>query len=295
VAERGWTVSGIDVDTGEDLIVKVFDDGRPSSLQFLVQLKSATDATIQADALAVKQRIAVSDLTDWEGMHPPVALVVWNVSTHRGFWQTASNLLVELDRTQEGWRTQQTVTLTIPVSNPCDPSGLDELRKAIAEQLVPVHAPDRVVELRLEFDFDRRPHGGEAKEKWHQFLRVGGETKVEKQYVKKLGYPKWYHRLFGGAPTIPEGIVVKSPDEGKRISLRVEVRTDSGVVALPRTELVMRRQGSEEALFFSALESDPIEFSLVARTDSTEITFRRRSFGATFAELRQVLAFLLAL
>ena len=139
-----WNASEITPDTGEDVLVKVFEapqgsasEGTPTGLTFLAQVKSIDAPGAHTDAVQIAYSLRTADLKDWEGHQPPVVLVIWDVSARIGYWLTVTDAIKRMEAGDAGWRAQKTVTAHVPLQNECNHAGLLRLRKLVADAVLP--------------------------------------------------------------------------------------------------------------------------------------------------------------
>jgi tetratricopeptide (TPR) repeat protein len=83
-----WTVDRFGRDYGEDLFLRIFEDGNPTGHDFYVQLKG-TDS-IQQYALKNSPSFSYSVdlvcLNQWQGYQWPVVFVLWDITQKTGYW-----------------------------------------------------------------------------------------------------------------------------------------------------------------------------------------------------------------
>src|SRR4051812_26037884 len=91
----GWIPSGVETDMGEDLLVRIFDEGETTGLTFYVQLKSTADSgkRLHRKTRTIAYPLAVKDLEHWEKQATLVVLVVWDVEKREGWWQSIPTII----------------------------------------------------------------------------------------------------------------------------------------------------------------------------------------------------------
>ncbi len=134
-AELGWPCDRLGRDLGEDLSVRIYDEGASSGLTFLVQLKSVADAEKRKRKKipALGYDLEVKDLLHWEVSTTLVVLVVWDVAERRGWWRPIAEMIRELDAANKGWRKRKNVAVSVRLANGTDDEGLRRLRWAVAD------------------------------------------------------------------------------------------------------------------------------------------------------------------
>ncbi len=83
----GWPVERMVRDLGEDLFVRIYDNGSPSGLSFFAQAKS----TKSLDSRRVRKgsvtyRLDVQHMIQWGVSYLPVVVIVWGVVSQKGCW-----------------------------------------------------------------------------------------------------------------------------------------------------------------------------------------------------------------
>jgi hypothetical protein len=119
----GWTVEDLRKDYGEDLLVRIFDNGIATPLSFFVQAKG-TDA-IQNYASAtgpIFVPLKREHVNHWREFSEPVIVALWDSKADRIYWNCVQTYLF----TEEGKTAlaAATETLRIPVNLPLDATGL---------------------------------------------------------------------------------------------------------------------------------------------------------------------------
>jgi hypothetical protein len=77
--QHGWLCDELD-DFGEDLLVRIYADGRSTGVTCLVQLKSTRALSGHSIVRnAVGYPMPTKDLLHWEDSVPPIVLVLWAI------------------------------------------------------------------------------------------------------------------------------------------------------------------------------------------------------------------------
>jgi hypothetical protein len=127
---RGWTVEDLRNDYGEDMLVRIFDDGRATPWMFFVQSK-ATDNVERPLRRSGKQlRVAVrrATLAHWHRLWEPVLLTVWSPERGETYWETVQDAEGSSDSRGIDSRT---VSVLVPTTNVLDELGLDRIRSRV--------------------------------------------------------------------------------------------------------------------------------------------------------------------
>jgi len=103
-------------DYGLDGYVQHVRPGRPpirTSLLFGLQIKGHEAAFQEINT----EQFRVAHLVDWTSIQVPVVVAVHSTSTGATRWRLASEMVLELDASSPGWRTQDSVTVQFLQSN----------------------------------------------------------------------------------------------------------------------------------------------------------------------------------
>ena len=97
--EAGWTVEDLSKDYGEDLLVRIFENGNTTPLSFFVQAKATDNLSRYLDRNSNSFRYPLSHahLTHWERFQEPVILTLWNSQSDITYWTCIQDALVQLD------------------------------------------------------------------------------------------------------------------------------------------------------------------------------------------------------
>lgn len=258
-----WIVSGVDPDLGEDLLVRIYDDGGSTGLSFYVQLKSTTNL----DALVPKRRkdsvaytFEVKDLLHWEGSNPPVVLVVWDVKTMAGVWQDVPEVLKALDKRDKTWRTRKSARVLLSMKHTTDQKGQNALRSAVAHHTLPMLARGKDVLVTPSFSFPKTPAGKAAFSALQQTIDEGGTVPIGKEYLTGIRMSDWWERACGVMNA--ESITFTSRVEPFSLTMRLQAagpaRTESVDIELRKTSAGLKR-----TTFESTDTSGPVKMSLV--------------------------------
>ena len=113
--DAGFVVDDLHQDYGEDMLVRVFRDGRATPYSFFVQVK----ATSQKDQASV--RLRVEHLLHWQRLVQPVFVVLWRSDNESAIWEDVTYLVRKANLRQK------TATLKIPEQNVLDPQGVTRM------------------------------------------------------------------------------------------------------------------------------------------------------------------------
>jgi hypothetical protein len=103
----GWTVEDLRKDYGEDLFVRIFQDGRATPLCFFVQAK-ATDNLERHLAKGERLTFPVErrHVDHWQQFWEPVILSLWDSKDDRTYW-TCVQTYMSTRREKRFWPAQE--------------------------------------------------------------------------------------------------------------------------------------------------------------------------------------------
>lgn len=111
-----WIVEDVDLDYGTDIRVEIVDDGRPTGLLFLIQVKGHESAQVM-DGFVVED-LDVRHLNYYQRLVIPVFLVVYDCSTKSAVYLDVKDYVeTVLDSESPGWEFQKTVRVHIPAGD----------------------------------------------------------------------------------------------------------------------------------------------------------------------------------
>ncbi len=100
-----WTVDRFGRDYGEDLFIRIFDEGNPTGHDFYVQLKG-TDNIRQYElkgSPSFSYSVDLSCLKQWCRFQWPVVFVLWDISQRNGYWLHVQPYIDEKLDTTPNW------------------------------------------------------------------------------------------------------------------------------------------------------------------------------------------------
>jgi tetratricopeptide (TPR) repeat protein len=135
----GWTVDRFGRDYGEDLFVRIFEDGNPTGHDFYVQLKG----TDHIEQYALKSSpvfsypVELACLEQWQRYQWPVIFVLWDISQKAGYWLHVQSFVHKILQSKPDWL-DNTSNAKSPRRNVHIPSsqGLGEQRVGLLKDLI---------------------------------------------------------------------------------------------------------------------------------------------------------------
>ena len=121
---------------GEDLLVRIFDNGQTTPLLFFIQVKATKaiePAVYQCGAIEI--RVSRAHALAWNRLIEPVILVIWDSQANIAYWQSVQAFLdTPLGVHRLGTPTK-TIRIQIPTSNRWDQDALFSIRSLAASRL----------------------------------------------------------------------------------------------------------------------------------------------------------------
>lgn len=295
LVEVGWACDRLGRDLGEDLVVRIFDDGASTGLTFHVQLKSTADG----DKLKAKKSqelsysLEVKDLLHWEVSTTLVVLVVWDVRAKTGWWRPIQEMVKELDEGNKGWRKKKKVAVSVPLANGTDESGLRRLRWAVADYLLPIVPKERPMMFSLVFD--TTDEGMAAARAVERAVNDGEPVTFSEGFVPGIEFPEWHRRIYGpGYVEQPIKLEIKPTGTGATTTVGVEADSPEGSASLPHIELRTIARGRKRLVLTNEHQRQPIVFRVEFTGVRANFSFQQVRPGTTVYEARSAAAFMAA-
>jgi hypothetical protein len=295
LAEVGWPCDRMGRDLGEDLLVRIFDDGVSTGLSFYVQLKSiATFKWIKRKRFpSLAYPVETKDLLHWEVSTTLVVLLIWNVEERRGHWKPISEVIKDLDAAVKGWRKQRTVTVSVPLANGTNDAGMKRLRWVVADHnidIVPKPTP-----MTFSMIFERTETGLEALRTFEEALDRGDDVTFEHGFVPRIEYPAWHRRLYGADFfSRPIKVEFRPTPPSETVALRIEVDSPEGPATVPYLELHATKQGRKKLVLTNERQQLPLVFTINLSPERAQFRFEQARFGRTLHEAREAAVFMCA-
>jgi hypothetical protein len=121
----GWSVEVLDKDYGEDLLIRIFEDGEATPYTFYVQAKSAESLTrySKRDGAYVRYPIDFDHVRHWNEFWDPVFLMLWDRQADTIFWDMIQEPVLPLDMSGKKAK------LLVPKDQQLDHDGLMRIRR----------------------------------------------------------------------------------------------------------------------------------------------------------------------
>jgi hypothetical protein len=119
---RGWAIEnlGREYDYGEDLLVRIFENGEPTPYSFFVQVKSDSNIAqrMVSGGMFLSYPVSSSHLQSWERFWEPVILAVWDPADDVTYWE-----MIQLPERPARW-SRASARIYVPADNTLDAEGL---------------------------------------------------------------------------------------------------------------------------------------------------------------------------
>ena len=119
----GWVVEDLQHDYGEDLLVRIFEQGLATHLSFFVQAKATDhiDKYMRKDGKSLTYPIKLTHVKHWNKFWEPVILTIWDAKSNTTYWESIQEKVV-INKRQE-----KNICIDIPTDNIVDDEGLKRI------------------------------------------------------------------------------------------------------------------------------------------------------------------------
>jgi hypothetical protein len=148
-----WIPNPMRKDYGKDILFELIDEKTRflKGTSFYVQLKGKKKAAIKDKGRYVTCSLEVPNIKDWCDKSPlPVFVVVVDITKERGWWLFIQEYM---DNVSDGWRKQETFSVSIPIENSI--SNREKFEQAIEAAYKYVRIRGATASERLKFDAER--------------------------------------------------------------------------------------------------------------------------------------------
>ena len=193
-----WIPQDFDKDLGEDIFIRIYDQGNATGLSLYIQHKSVQNiASHRLKAGSISFGIETKDLIHWENHDPPVFLVVWDINLEKGWWIGIDGAIKELRNIWPDWRSKKEIRVHIPSTNCLDENGLKQIRQILAERIYPLIVSGKEQTIHGKFAFPKTSQGLAKLKEFQNFIDKGDPVTIEGEYIEQFDPPPEWARLFG--------------------------------------------------------------------------------------------------
>lgn len=283
LAEVGWPCDRLGRDLGEDLHVRIYDDGASTGLSFHVQLKSAANAERlkRKKTPALAYPLEVKDLLHWEVSATLIVLVVWDVEKRTGWWRPIPEIIDELDEGSKGWRKKKTATVTVPLANGTDAEGMKRLRWAVADHNLPL-VPE-ASNSKLTLSFPNTPDGAAS---LAALNRAFDEDEAVELQMPKIEYEEWHRRIYGNFDG-PARIRIGRSKTSLVVPARIDFESAQGTASIPYVELRPRVWGRRKKVLSNEQQDLPVQIHVEIAEGRVEASLKLVRSGRDVYEAQE--------
>lgn len=128
-AKVGWSSENIDQDYGEDIFVRIFENGIATPWSFFVQSKATENLShyFTNDQKSISFPIQATHIEHWRRFWEPVVLSIYDVSTETTYWEVVQTYLDTM-KNRSSSKNRKSISVHVPTDNLLDAEGLRRLR-----------------------------------------------------------------------------------------------------------------------------------------------------------------------
>lgn len=126
----GWVIEDLSQDYGEDIFVRVFEEGQATPWSFFMQSKATDNIQryLVEDKAELSFPIKTRHLEHWRHFWEPVVLTIWDSSSDITCWEFIQDFLDSLSETQlVRAKEKATLRVRVPTFNRLDRKGIDQI------------------------------------------------------------------------------------------------------------------------------------------------------------------------
>lgn len=125
----GWSSEDLDQDYGEDVLVRIFDDGTATPWTFFVQSKGTDNLEryLTNDRKNISFPIRSTHIEHWDRFWEPVVLAIYDASTETTYWEVVQTFLNSM-KDSDSSQPRKSISVHVPTDNLLDAEGLQRLR-----------------------------------------------------------------------------------------------------------------------------------------------------------------------
>lgn len=281
--KNGWVTSDIYPDLGEDILVRIYQNGVSTGLTVNIQLKSVSDiANYQLVSGSISYPFEVKDLEHWEAQSTLIIMVVWDITMRVGWWISIKDAITYLQNQSINWRSKKVVKVHIPSANRLTEAELGKIRRIIADYYYPIISKDKGFDIQARFEFPPTPEGDEKRLELEKFFSAGDEVEIDGQYIKEFQLPDWWKRLYGEID--PKNMYVKLGPTKSPIHRPAQFDFSSpqiGSERIPYVDFRIVKAGQEEVTLSNSHQKIAMNITLIAKKEGGNLL----QFHMNFAEI----------
>lgn len=127
-ASAGWTVEDLAKDYGEDLLVRIFENGEATHFSFFVQAKATDNITryLPKRQDSIRYPVSSKHLAHWNKFQEPIILTLWDSQSGSTYWICIQDAL---DATEvSDLRLRKKTRISMPLDCKLNAEGISRIR-----------------------------------------------------------------------------------------------------------------------------------------------------------------------
>ena len=126
-----WTVERLKKDYGEDLLIRIFKNGKATQLSFFVQAKSTDNIQKyqRSDGTSFSYPVQTKHIEHWATFWEPVIITLWDSKKDVTYWACIQTFVEGQAHDRKAKRTHKTLRVTIPKCNTLDAKGIKRIQR----------------------------------------------------------------------------------------------------------------------------------------------------------------------
>lgn len=156
-AKVGWASEDLDKDYGEDILVRIFEDGTATPWSFFVQSKGTDNLEryLSKDQKNIFFPIKSTHIEHWSRFWEPVVLAIYDARTETTYWEVIQTYLEEVKDSKHS-KPRKSISIHVPTDNLLDVEGLQRIRNRTKNRFQRFEAQKEGAEILID----------ELSEKW---------------------------------------------------------------------------------------------------------------------------------
>lgn len=128
-ARAGWSSEDLNQDYGEDVLIRIFDNGTATPWSFLIQSKGTDNLEryLAKDGKNISFPIRSTHIEHWNRFWEPVVLAIYDASTEITYWEVIQTFLDSIEDSDSS-KPRKSISVQVPTDNLLDAEGLQRLR-----------------------------------------------------------------------------------------------------------------------------------------------------------------------
>ena len=282
LTSKGYIVSDIEPDLGEDFLVRIFDNGKDSGLAFYIQLKSTSN--VKSKLLKsgnISFPFEVKDIEHWRYKAIPVLLLIWDVNEKQGWYAWVDDVLKQLGN-NENWEQQEKVNVHFQKSNQLDDDQLLLIRYKLANIFVSTQLKDSDFIVKSRFSFPNSDDGISCLSELQNFFAKGKPCEIKGEFISEFSLPEIFYDYYGDSIKKIKQLSLTTKRSDNYTPFKLEFISTNYLEEFPLIKLWTIRQGYEEIELSNDLQEIPIKFMIILNDTNHSFTISIKSCFENF-------------